>query len=294
MAAGHLRLPGGAGPRVAAAGAGRRAGGGDRRDDVGRLRHPSVGAVVQRHDAGPGGAAPAAAGAAACRPTGPAARRRRWRRQPTPRPGCAAPGPACPTARDAVRLFYLQGLSHSEVAGELGVSVGAVKSRLHQARAALAPRLAQVIDIPGHARVTGVPKEKAMATTSAVDWIDAEVTEVAWAEGEDFPSHKYVMMLAERGGERRLPIWIGPAEAVALRWRWNRPRYRARSATSWRPAWWMRRFGRIAEVADHHADRSGVLRGVIVQGPGGPRESTPGQRRGEPRPGTGRAHPDRR
>jgi RNA polymerase sigma-70 factor (ECF subfamily) len=32
--------------------------------------------------------------------------------------------------RDAVRLFYLHGLSHAEVAEELGVSVGAVKSRL--------------------------------------------------------------------------------------------------------------------------------------------------------------------
>src|SRR5215469_8188757 len=45
--------------------------------------------------------------------------------------------------QDAVRLFYLQGLSHREVAGELGISVGAVKARLHQARAALAPKLVQ-------------------------------------------------------------------------------------------------------------------------------------------------------
>jgi RNA polymerase sigma-70 factor (ECF subfamily) len=40
--------------------------------------------------------------------------------------------------RHAVLLFYLQGLSHREVAGELGISVGAVKARLHQGRAALA------------------------------------------------------------------------------------------------------------------------------------------------------------
>ena len=38
--------------------------------------------------------------------------------------------------RDAVLLFYLQGLSHREVAAELGTSAGAVKARLHQARAA--------------------------------------------------------------------------------------------------------------------------------------------------------------
>ena len=50
--------------------------------------------------------------------------------------------------QDAVRLFYLQGLSHREVAAELGISVGAVKARLHQARAALAPKLAQFTTTP--------------------------------------------------------------------------------------------------------------------------------------------------
>lgn len=44
--------------------------------------------------------------------------------------------------RDAVLLFYLQGLTHREVAAELAISVGAVKARLHQARAALTPKLA--------------------------------------------------------------------------------------------------------------------------------------------------------
>jgi RNA polymerase sigma factor (sigma-70 family) len=109
--------------------------------------------------------------------------------------------------RDAVRLFYLQGLSHVEVAGELGVSVGAVKSRLHQARAALAPRLAQVIDIP---------REKSMPQTSAVEWVDASVIEIRRSAGEDPLERKYIMILAERDGDRRLPIWIGPAEAIAL------------------------------------------------------------------------------
>ena len=104
-------------------------------------------------------------------------------------------------------MFYLHGLSHVEVAGELGVSVGAVKSRLHQARAALAPRLAQVIDIP---------KEQSMPQSSAVTWIDASVTEIRRSEGGDLLARKYIMILAERGGGRRLPVWIGPAEATAL------------------------------------------------------------------------------
>lgn len=34
--------------------------------------------------------------------------------------------------------------------------------------------------------------------------------------GEDLLARKYIMILAERGGDRRLPMWIGPAEATAL------------------------------------------------------------------------------
>jgi RNA polymerase sigma factor (sigma-70 family) len=53
-----------------------------------------------------------------------------------------------PGQRDAVFLFYLQGLTHREVAAELAISVGAVKARLHQARAALRPRLAPLRTSP--------------------------------------------------------------------------------------------------------------------------------------------------
>jgi RNA polymerase sigma-70 factor, ECF subfamily len=56
--------------------------------------------------------------------------------------------------QDAVLLFYLQGLSHREVADDLHISVGAVKARLHQARAALAPQLAQITDVPEVMTVT--------------------------------------------------------------------------------------------------------------------------------------------
>ena len=185
--------------------------------------------------------------------------------------------------RDAVRLFYLLGLSHSEVAGELGVSVGAVKSRLHQARGALAPRLAQVIDIP---------KEKSMPQTSATEWVDVSVTEVRRSEGEDTLRRKYIMILAERAGDRQLPIWIGPAEAAALA-------LALESAEAPRPL----TYKLAASLVDAAGSAISEVRittliaevfyaAVIVQGPGGPREvRLPAQRRGEPRPGNGRAHP---
>jgi RNA polymerase sigma factor (sigma-70 family) len=109
--------------------------------------------------------------------------------------------------REAVLLFYLQGLSHLEVAAELGISRGAVKARLHQARAALAPRLAPMIEIR---------EEQSMSADDAVRWIDAEVSEIRRTQAEDPAKRKHIMILAERDGKRTLPIWIGPAEATAL------------------------------------------------------------------------------
>jgi uncharacterized protein len=109
--------------------------------------------------------------------------------------------------RHAVLLFYLQGLSHREVAEELGISVGAVKARLHQARAGLAPRLARVID---------TPEAKTVTTSDEVQWTDVSVAEIRRTQDEDIWQRKHVMILQERGGDRRLPIWIGPAEATAL------------------------------------------------------------------------------
>jgi RNA polymerase sigma factor (sigma-70 family) len=108
--------------------------------------------------------------------------------------------------QNAVRLFYLQGLSHREVAAELGISVGAVKMRLHQGRAALTPKLAQFREI--------VKAEVPEVTPT--EWVEVFVSEIRRNTDEDLRRRKHVMVLAERAGDRRLPIWIGPAEASVL------------------------------------------------------------------------------
>ncbi len=110
---------------------------------------------------------------------------------------------------EAVRLFYLQGLSHREVASELCISPGAVKARLHQARAALAPKLAEVADLTERKTMTTADSQQ------RPDWVDAEITEIRLHQADDEQGH-HIMILTETGGGRRLPIWIGPGEAAAL------------------------------------------------------------------------------
>jgi RNA polymerase sigma factor (sigma-70 family) len=162
--------------------------------------------------------------------------------------------------REAVWLFYLQGLSHREVSAELGVSVGAVKARLHQARAALAPRLTGMLD---------ATKGTVMATKDHAAWTDVAVTEIRRSEGEK-PAH--VMVLRERSGDRGLPIWIGPAEAASLALAMEsvempRP-FTARLAASLVTA----AGSGIEEVRVTRLIDGVFYATVVVRGPGGPAE----------------------
>jgi len=167
-------------------------------------------------------------------------------------PACPLPGPAEAVERadlaarvraaialladgqaQAVRLFYLQGLSHREVATELGISPGAVKARLHQARAALAPKLADISPAQAGTPLTGTTpvgtttkttktntaERNVMASASTAQspsWVDVEVTEIRRASSEGDDRRNHIMIISETGGDRRLPIWIGPSEATAL------------------------------------------------------------------------------
>jgi RNA polymerase sigma factor (sigma-70 family) len=135
--------------------------------------------------------------------------------------------------RDAVLLFYLQGLTHREVAAELAISVGAVKARLHQARAALTPALVPLASGPAHvgaptltsdpARTSdpAVPvtrsKEPVMTTTAGGPaWAEVSVTDIRSSDDSNPMNRTHVMVLVERDGPRRLPIWVGPVEATVL------------------------------------------------------------------------------
>jgi len=165
--------------------------------------------------------------------------------------------------REAVLLFYLQGLSHREVAAELGVSVGAVKARLHQARAALAPRLAPLIDIQ---EGTTMP-----ATTDTPQWVDVSVAGIRREEGD--PETRQHIMVLESAGGQRLPIWVGPFEATALA-------LTLEAVETPRPLTYQMAAGlltaagaRAAETRITRLDHGGTFYAVvIVDGPAGRRE----------------------
>jgi RNA polymerase sigma factor (sigma-70 family) len=178
--------------------------------------------------------------------------------------------------RDAVLLYYLQGLSHREVAAELGISPGAVKARLHQARAALAARLAQyAVPKPSAPTQPAITTEaEPMPQSNGTTWTQVEALGIRVATGEDADAwqRNHVMILAEREGDRQLPIWIGPAEAMALAM--------ALEATEVpRPFTYKLAAGLVAaagaDVAEVRITRllDGIFYAiVIVQGPAGVRE----------------------
>jgi RNA polymerase sigma factor (sigma-70 family) len=116
-----------------------------------------------------------------------------------------------PGQRAAVLAFYWQGLTHVQSARELGITVGAVKARLHQARSALAPQLVSCIEpFP-------IEEGHVMSTVAEPAWVDAEVIDVCRADGPDDPLRRpHIIVLRERNGTRRLPMYTGSAEAVAL------------------------------------------------------------------------------
>ncbi len=174
--------------------------------------------------------------------------------------------------RHAVHLFYLQGLSHREVAAELGISVGAVKARLHQARAALAPKLSPLRTATKEDTVTEGTTAPGAGAAGTPEWTEVRVAEIRRSTEDDPRERKHVMILAEAGGERTLPIWIGPAEATVLA-------LALESVETPRPFPYKLAAGlveaagsRVTEVRITRLDGSVFYASVLVPGPDGPRE----------------------
>ena len=110
--------------------------------------------------------------------------------------------------RDVVLMHYVDDLSCEEIANLLGTTPGAVRVRLHRARALLRRELAPLA--PVH-----VPQRR-----KETQMVEMKVADVLVRVSEDDATKpvadQRVVLLKEEGGERILPIWIGPGEGNVL------------------------------------------------------------------------------
>jgi RNA polymerase sigma factor (sigma-70 family) len=130
----------------------------------------------------------------------------------------------------AVRLFYWEGLTITEVGAVTHAPPGTVKARLHRARRRLQTALADYVE--ASPAWTGV-QEASMIEVTVEDVVitnpkpgrDAvEATSPGAAPGAEMVRRPLppgsvkarVVLLKERAGERILPIWVGPFEADSI------------------------------------------------------------------------------
>jgi uncharacterized protein len=112
--------------------------------------------------------------------------------------------------REAVLACDVLGLSRQEAAVALGCSAGAVRVRLHRARSRLRDGLRD------HVLATMPPKEEQEMIEMEIRDVVTRLGENGGAAGPGPHGAQPVVLLAEKAGERVLPIWIGPPEAGAL------------------------------------------------------------------------------
>ena len=110
--------------------------------------------------------------------------------------------------RDVVLMHYVDDLSCEEIARLLGSTPGAVRARLHRARAQLRRELAPLAPVS----VTTMKKEVPMVEMKVEDVL---VRVVSWDRPE-VVGHQRIVVLAEHQGDRLLPIWTGAPEGDAL------------------------------------------------------------------------------
>ena len=116
-----------------------------------------------------------------------------------------------PKVRATTLLFYYDQLSIQEIAATLGISVTAVKGRLHKARGQLRELL-----LPGGPEQDDRIRQKQRRTTMVKVTV-ADVRRRGVTDDETGRSFKkYVVLLLDEEARRVLPIWVGPAEGQAI------------------------------------------------------------------------------
>jgi RNA polymerase sigma factor (sigma-70 family) len=111
-----------------------------------------------------------------------------------------------PKNRTATLLFYYDQLSVAEIATLVGVSVTAIKGRLHKSRQHLKAQLLAQDGQPDNTR-SRIERSQTM--------IEVKVADVAlkMQEGSDPPQLQHIVTLYDEVGKRLLFIWVGPEQA---------------------------------------------------------------------------------
>lgn len=103
--------------------------------------------------------------------------------------------------RSAVIFYYLSGLTYRETAALLNTSVNAIKARLHKGRENLRKQLLDLWE------------GETMPEESRTQFVPMRVIDARRAQSAAHPS-RFVVLLEEVKGTRRLPIWVGRSEAT--------------------------------------------------------------------------------
>jgi RNA polymerase sigma factor (sigma-70 family) len=110
-----------------------------------------------------------------------------------------------PSYRHTVYLYYYDSLSVAEISAITGASIEAVKVRLYRARIQIRNQVSLELEDLLPRRVL---QEKRLKM------IEVTILDIV-REGEDWLGN-YIVLLKEKGGQRVLPIWIGPFEASTI------------------------------------------------------------------------------
>ena len=103
--------------------------------------------------------------------------------------------------RSAVMLYYYEQLTLRELSAILGITVAAVKGRLHRARKGLRARLSPVASELGYSRPHRRGERKMVQVT---------IADVISRENRDLEAgRQYSVVLLDDKGKRVLPIWVG-------------------------------------------------------------------------------------
>ena len=118
-----------------------------------------------------------------------------------------AVGALSPRNRAATLLFYYDQLSVREVAASLGLSVAAVKTRLHRSRAELREEL-----LRRYPDIAQRQEARKMIKVTIADLMSQEGTHPLTGE----PTRQLLVALLDSEGRRLLPIWTSPEQGEAI------------------------------------------------------------------------------